>query len=256
MNHTTQKGSLLIWILAVISIIIVSGALWYAVDVNNQSTTTPTERTDTETAQFPTTNGPAPTNTTPETGGSDSVPEEPQTGGPGPTPEEPQTGGPGPVPEEPETGGPDPEPGPGEREGEKNEEENNENNGGFNQVDEETGPSNENNSDYIMDVAVDYTDSGFEPQTVTIAIGDTVRFVNQSSGGMWVASDNHPTHREYPGSDISSCDDSAERDLIFDQCESAPAGNFWEYTFFEEGSWDYHNHADSSHGGTVVVVSE
>jgi|TARA_Y100000310_G_scaffold345866_1_gene471937 plastocyanin len=87
-------------------------------------------------------------------------------------------------------------------------------------------------------VTVTYTSDGFSPKTVTINAGDTVRFVNESSGGMWMASNNHPTHTILPS---------------FDHKKSVGNGETYEFTFTETGSWGYHNHVNAGKGGTVIV---
>lgn len=102
--------------------------------------------------------------------------------------------------------------------------------------------------DMIEEIVVAYTDSGFEPRSVTIQEGQTVRFVNQSSRGMWIGSDSHPTHTLYPVTSESDCLGSS-----FDTCESLQNGESWEFTFGEVGSWGYHNHVQASHRGTVIV---
>ena len=48
---------------------------------------------------------------------------------------------------------------------------------------------------------VKITDKGFEPSTLTINAGDTVKFENKSSDDAWPASNVHPTHQLYPGFD-------------------------------------------------------
>ena len=98
-------------------------------------------------------------------------------------------------------------------------------------------------------VVVEYTSDGFEPSSITIASGDVVTFINRSSGGMWPASDVHPIHSSYPGSGIDKCGGS-EEELIFDACGSVEV---YEFAFTEVGSWEFHNHVRSSHGGVVVV---
>lgn len=98
------------------------------------------------------------------------------------------------------------------------------------------------------DALVTYTDDGFTPETVTIQAGETVRFVNESSRDMWVGSDNHPTHTLYPGSSTDDCLGSS-----FDQCEGTGSGTFFTFTFTEVGTWGYHNHVRSSHGGVIIV---
>lgn len=83
---------------------------------------------------------------------------------------------------------------------------------------------------------VDYTDSGFSPATLTVKVGDTVKFVNKSANPMWVASNPHPTHTDLPG---------------FDEKSTATE---YSYTFTKVGSWGFHNHRNPSDGGTIVVT--
>lgn len=87
--------------------------------------------------------------------------------------------------------------------------------------------------------SVQYGDSGFTPNTVSVKAGTTVRFSNQSSRGMWVASAVHPTHQLLPG---------------FDQLQSVGKGGTYEYTFAKVGTWKYHNHVNATDTGTVVVT--
>ena len=88
-------------------------------------------------------------------------------------------------------------------------------------------------------VVVTFTDSGFSPKTVTVATGSVVAFMNESTGGMWVASDVHPTHQLLPG---------------FDAQKSVAKGGSYEYTFTKVGTWTYHNHVAPTQTGTVVVT--
>lgn len=85
---------------------------------------------------------------------------------------------------------------------------------------------------------VTYSDDGFSPQTVEITQGETVRFVNESSRPMWVASDDHPAHN------ILS---------TFDQFGVSGFGESYEYTFDRPGAWNYHDHVNASQVGTVIV---
>lgn len=96
---------------------------------------------------------------------------------------------------------------------------------------------------------VTYTSNGFSPETVTVSVGDTVRFVNNSGNNMWVASDMHPTHADYDGTSLSQhCPDPTN--TSFDQCES---GEEYTFTFTKTGTWNYHNHVRASHSGTIIV---
>lgn len=102
--------------------------------------------------------------------------------------------------------------------------------------------------DMIDGVTVNYTDAGFEPKSVTIQRGQTVQFVNMSSRGMWVGSDSHPTHTNYPTKSEGDCLGSS-----FDTCSSLPVGESWSFTFDETGSWGYHNHTQAGHRGAIIV---
>lgn len=84
-------------------------------------------------------------------------------------------------------------------------------------------------------VEVSYTENGFEPSTVTINVGDTVTWTNNTNSAMQVASDDHPDHTDYPG---------------FDQLS---AGSSYSFTFDQAGTWGYHNHEDHNVTGTVIV---
>jgi plastocyanin len=66
---------------------------------------------------------------------------------------------------------------------------------------------------------VRYTDTGFEPQELSIPLGAMVHFVNESTKDMWVASNEHPGHSILP---------------TFDQFM---AGDQYVYVFDTIGSW-------------------
>ena len=85
---------------------------------------------------------------------------------------------------------------------------------------------------------VSYTDNGFIPNTITIKYGDKVKFINNSNGDMWVASNNHPTHTIYSQ---------------FDEKTFVRHGGIYEFTFYQVGKWGYHNHMNASKTGTVIV---
>ncbi|HJL55732.1 MAG: cupredoxin domain-containing protein [Candidatus Pacebacteria bacterium] len=87
-------------------------------------------------------------------------------------------------------------------------------------------------------IVVTYTSSAFSPKDIAVSAGQTVRFVNESSGNMWVASDEHPTHTVLPE---------------FDNKESVGNGENYEFVFTETGEWNYHNHVNPSAVGTVTV---
>lgn len=87
--------------------------------------------------------------------------------------------------------------------------------------------------------AVSYTANGFEPNTISIKAGQTVTWTNKDSDDVWVASNPHPTHTDYPG---------------FDELKSMSNGQTYSFTFTKVGKWGYHNHLNPSQQGTVIVT--
>lgn len=97
-----------------------------------------------------------------------------------------------------------------------------------------------------------YTDAGYSPATLTIKVGDTVNFKNESSGGDWVGSAMHPTHTAYSGTTLQQhCPDTAND--AFDECSADKPGESWSFTFAKIGSWGYHNHVNAKHFGKITV---
>ncbi len=92
---------------------------------------------------------------------------------------------------------------------------------------------------------VSYTDNGFEPKTATIQAGETIRFTNNSSGDMWVAS-SAQAGAIYPGQGV--CGQS-----VFDVCKAISRGMFYEFTFNERGTWGYHDNTEPIKTGAIIV---
>jgi len=102
---------------------------------------------------------------------------------------------------------------------------------------------------------ITYTDGGFSPSNTTVRVGDTVRFVNSASRGMWVGADDHPTHTSYDGTATREhCANGSATGSSFDMCRQGAPGEFWEFTFTKAGTFEYHNHAQASDGGSVTVT--
>lgn len=100
------------------------------------------------------------------------------------------------------------------------------------------------------EMTVDYDGSSFSPSSITVSVGETVTFVNNSGSGMWVASAVHPTHAAYGGTSLNEhCDDGSS----FDACQEIAPGESWSFTFDKSGEWQYHDHLNASNTGTVVV---
>lgn len=87
--------------------------------------------------------------------------------------------------------------------------------------------------------AVSYTANGFEPNSITIKAGQSVTWTNKDSDEVWVASNPHPTHTDYPG---------------FDELKSMATGQTYSFTFTKVGQWGYHNHLNPGQHGTVIVT--
>jgi plastocyanin len=105
-------------------------------------------------------------------------------------------------------------------------------------------------------VTVDYTSQGFSPSTVTVVDGDSVTWTNDSSENLWVASDPHPLHNGYDGTTLAQhCAAGYSGPIPFDSCMMVAPGASWTFIFNQVGTWGYHNHADESMEGTVIVTA-
>lgn len=93
---------------------------------------------------------------------------------------------------------------------------------------------------------VSYTDGGFEPPTLSVKRGETVRFTNNSQSDLWVASIAMQGGTVYPGQ--SDCGASA-----FGTCAALKPQEFWEFTFDAVGTWSYKNNSDAAKTGTITV---
>ncbi len=100
---------------------------------------------------------------------------------------------------------------------------------------------------------VRYTDQGFSPSSMTVPLGTTVTFVNQSSGEMWIASDEHPSHTSYDGSNKDThCAAGYTGVKPLDECST---GTTFSFTFTKAGTWGFHNHRNDDAHGTIIVTN-
>jgi plastocyanin len=99
-------------------------------------------------------------------------------------------------------------------------------------------------SKHPFSLLISYVDSGFEPATAHVHVGDTVRFTNNASGDLWVASSGTAF---YPRTQ----DGCGSSDL--DSCKPLSPGQFWEFTLMKKGIWQYANNLDKSKLGTIIV---
>ncbi len=90
----------------------------------------------------------------------------------------------------------------------------------------------------------------FSPAVITVKQGQTVTFLDNDGSGMWVASDDHPTHAKYAGTPMKEhCPDASG--LKFDQCSK---GVSYSFTFQKTGTWGFHNHEHPEAKGTITVT--
>ena len=97
------------------------------------------------------------------------------------------------------------------------------------------------------------TETGYSPQSVTIAKGGTVTWINDSDRPDWPATAQHPTHEKYPGSSITKCN-TAQASTIFDACKALAKGESYSFTFNEAGEWPFHDHVEVKTFGKVIVT--
>lgn len=90
-------------------------------------------------------------------------------------------------------------------------------------------------------VTIVLTEDGFHPRDVSIKKGTPVTFASETGSTFWPASNQHPSHGEYPSFD-------PQRPLEPDES--------WTFTFDASGVWNYHDHLHAVHRGTIRVVGE
>lgn len=82
-----------------------------------------------------------------------------------------------------------------------------------------------------------YVNNGFSPSSLTVKAGDKVTFKNTSSQAIQVQSNPHPTHTD-------------DQDLNVGVIAS---GQSITITVSQTGTFGYHNHLDSSQGGSITI---
>ena len=94
------------------------------------------------------------------------------------------------------------------------------------------------NADFSPDVVIIRNNEGYEPADVSVRVGDTVMFKNDSDSFHWPASNVHPTHSIYSD---------------FDPREPVAPGDTWSFTFTRAGTWGFHDHIRANLTGRIVV---
>ncbi len=95
------------------------------------------------------------------------------------------------------------------------------------------------------DTVVRMDDNGFHPAKIIIQSGQSVRWINTGRKDRWPASNNHPTHTNYP-TEEEGCLGSN-----LDACKNLKSGESYSFNFSEPGSWGMHDHLNP---GSIMVV--
>jgi plastocyanin len=106
------------------------------------------------------------------------------------------------------------------------------------QTREDASESAQTNTAQKPAATVQMFDDRFEPKTLTVKKGETVKFTNSGSKPRWPASNIHPSHEIYPE---------------FDPRRSVEPGSSWEFRFDQAGTWRYHDHISPGISGTITV---
>lgn len=107
----------------------------------------------------------------------------------------------------------------------------------------ETSSQQESQTQITPSSKVTYDQNGFSPQSLTVDVGTTVTFENNTELPLWVASDPHPDHTSYP-----------ELDTSIEFQDHVPPGNpSYSFKFERRGTWSYHNHSQPEHIATITV---
>lgn len=99
---------------------------------------------------------------------------------------------------------------------------------------------------------IEVTSNGFVPDSLIIKKGEKITWINKMAESSWPASNIHPSHTVYPGSDVKKCKTS-EKESIFDACKGLKENENYSFIFEETGKWDYHDHLNSDVTGIVIV---
>lgn len=85
---------------------------------------------------------------------------------------------------------------------------------------------------------VEFTGTAYVPASLTIKAGDTVQFVNKSSGLFWPASAPHPVHTDFP---------------TLDSKKGIAVNGTYSVTFTEPKTYRFHDHLKPTVFGSITV---
>lgn len=100
-----------------------------------------------------------------------------------------------------------------------------------------TAPTTAQENPVATQNLVTLTTDGYSPQTLTIKVGTTVTWLNNSGDVATVSSDPHPTHTDFPALNLGKFSNGQKLTLTFDKA----------------GTYKYHNHLNPSQKGTIIV---
>lgn len=110
--------------------------------------------------------------------------------------------------------------------------------GATNQSPDPSAQTNEADDNEQIDAnTIVYTNSGFSPAMLTVAMGSTITIQNNSSVTLDFASDIHPSHLQNPELNVGIIEPGQSRSV----------------TVSQQGTWGYHNHLNASDVGQIVV---
>lgn len=100
-------------------------------------------------------------------------------------------------------------------------------------------PNTNQNTDNSNEPAasITYTSSGFEPSSLTVKSGDTLKITNDSGSSLSFNSDPHPAHNENPDLNAGDIEDGQSKTI----------------TVTAKGTWGFHNHFNATDRGTITV---
>lgn len=84
---------------------------------------------------------------------------------------------------------------------------------------------------------ITYSDSGFEPQSLTVPVGSVITIQNDSSSALQFSSDPHPAHTDNPELNAVNLESGASTTV----------------TVNTKGTWGIHNHLSHEHSATLIV---
>ena len=91
---------------------------------------------------------------------------------------------------------------------------------------------------YAAIVNITRNASSFSPSSVTITVGDQIKWINSSGGDIQPSSNPHPDHTNYTALNMS----------VISNNSSSTTG-----ALNNTGTWGYHDHLNDGVGGTIVI---